>query len=61
MKKLFYTIKQNCNDYTINDIKVSYETFKKIFYDYDNYKQVNYTCYFDKNNDFIREWVLQET
>lgn len=59
-KKLYYTLKEIGNRYFINDIEVEWSTFKKIFYDMDNYKQVNYTCYFNSSQDFVKEWVLQE-
>ena len=59
-KRLYYILKEIGNRYFINDIEVEWSTYKKIFYDMDNYKQVDYACYFDKAQDFVREWVLQE-
>lgn len=61
MTTLYYTLKQtHDNKYFINDLQVDYKTFDKIFLNSDRYKQINYTCYFDKAQNFIRQWDLKE-
>lgn len=61
MKTLYFTLKQtHDNKYFINDLQIDYRTFGKILYDVEKYKQINYTCYFDKEQNFIRQWDLME-
>lgn len=48
------------NKHKINDLFVTRETFNKIFLDADKFKQIEYTCYFNNDNDFIKEWILKE-
>lgn len=56
---MYYVCKEYYNNkYFVNDLQVSYETFNKIVPP--KYKQVSYSCYFDKNQDFVREWVMED-
>ena len=59
-KQLYYELKQIGNNYYINDLKVDYTTFDKVFYNIDKYKQISYSCYFNNKQDFVKCWILQE-
>lgn len=37
-KQLYYELKQTVNNYYINDLRVDYTTFDRIFYNIDKYK-----------------------
>lgn len=58
---MYYTLKQTHNNmYFINDIPVVRSTFDKYLYNTEKYKQIDYTCYFNSNQDFIRQWEVME-
>lgn len=60
IKKLYYELKQIGNTYYVNDLKVDYTTFDKVFYNTEKYKQISYDCYFDNKQNFVKHWILQE-
>lgn len=59
-RKLHYKLSQNGNNYFINGLSVDSSTFDEIFYDTQKYKQIDYYCYINSNQNFIKEWTLQE-
>lgn len=56
MKK--YVLTKILNDYYIDNRKVHYKEFDKIFQDLTNYKQVEFTNYIDKGQ-LVNKWILK--
>ena len=63
MKKLYYELLEQSNypyKKTVNGIEVSSDVFYNKFTEANRYKQEYYTCYFDKDQNFIKKWVMSE-
>lgn len=52
-----YILTKVLNDYYINDKRVHYKEFNKIFYDLVNYKQIEFVNYIERGQ-LVNKWTL---